>query len=136
MHRLLRYWSPVAAYALLIFYLSAQSHPEEELPSFLFDFSDKLLHAIEYAGLGALCYRAFHWGTNERWARQAVPLAVVAAASYAISDEIHQMFVPLREFSWQDWLADTIGAAVGAVTSHRILSWDGVIPVVSLRRRS
>ena len=54
------YWGPVALYAGLIFYLSSQSHPEEYIPQFvLLKLSDKVLHAIEYALLGFLCYRAF-----------------------------------------------------------------------------
>ena len=31
------YWVPVVLYAGTIFYLSAQSHPEEQLPSLLFE---------------------------------------------------------------------------------------------------
>ena len=54
------YWAPVALYAGTIFFLSAQSHPEEQLPSFLFKhLSDKVLHAVEYGILSLLCYRAF-----------------------------------------------------------------------------
>ena len=51
--QVLWYWMPVALYAGAIFFLSAQSHPEEHLPSFLLkDVSDKVLHAVEYAVLG------------------------------------------------------------------------------------
>lgn len=115
-----RYWAPVVAYAALIFYGSAQSHPEQDLPSFFNLFSDKILHAIEYAVLGGLCYRAFRWGTNDSWAQQAVLLALLAASLYGISDEVHQLFVPFRESSWQDWVADTIGGAMGAVGINRL----------------
>ncbi|HRI39280.1 MAG TPA: hypothetical protein PLO50_12035, partial [Nitrospira sp.] len=55
----LRSWGPVCAYAALIFYMSSQSHPEEQVP-FVTHFSDKVLHAVEYAVLGALYYRAFY----------------------------------------------------------------------------
>lgn len=122
MNKVFRYWAPVAAYAALIFYGSAQSHPDEDLPSFIMEFSDKMLHGIEYAGLGALCYRAFRWGTNDSWARQAALLALLATSLYGISDEVHQWFVPFRESSWQDWLADTIGAAVGVAAIARLTS--------------
>ena len=112
--RTLVYWGPVALYAGLIFYLSAQSHPDENLPSFLDIFGDKVLHAVEYAGLGGLCYRAFRWGGSGRLASRALLFAVVAASLYGITDEVHQLFVPFRESSWQDWVADTIGAVLGA----------------------
>ena len=118
----LRYWGPVCGYAGLIFFLSSQPHPEEDLPSFVNLFSDNVLHAIEYAVLGGLCYRAFHWGTNESWRRRAVPLAILLASLYGISDEVHQAFVPFRDSSWYDWLADTIGATIGAAVVRRIHS--------------
>ena len=117
------YWVPVALYAGVIFYLSAQSHPEEQLPSFLIkDVSDKVLHAVEYGILSLLCYRAFRWAAGPAVARQAVVLAIVAASVFGITDEVHQFFVPLRESSWQDWLADTIGAVIGAVSWWSIRS--------------
>ncbi len=115
--QVLWYWVPVALYAGTIFYLSSQSHPEEQLPSFLIeDVSDKVLHAVEYGILALLCYRAFRWATGPAVARQAVVLAIVTASVYGITDEAHQLFVPFRESSWQDWLADTIGATIGAIS--------------------
>ncbi|MBK5281202.1 MAG: VanZ family protein [Nitrospiraceae bacterium] len=120
--QVLWYWVPVALYAGTIFFLSSQSHPEEQLPSFLIeDVSDKVLHAVEYGILALLCYRAFRWATGPAVARQAVVLAIVTASVYGITDEAHQLFVPFRESSWQDWLADTIGATIGAI-SWRFLS--------------
>ena len=121
--QMLWYWGPVCGYAGLIFYLSAQSHPEDNLPSFLFkEVSDKVLHAVEYGILAVLCYRAFRWAAGSAIARQAVVLAILAASVYGITDEVHQAFVPLRESSWQDWLADTIGAAIGAMSWRSIRS--------------
>ena len=115
--QVLWYWVPVALYAGTIFCLSSQSHPEEQLPSFLIeDVSDKVLHAVEYGILALLCYRAFRWATGPAVARQAVVLAIVTASVYGITDEVHQLFVPFRESSWQDWLADTIGATIGAIS--------------------
>ena len=115
--QVLWYWVPVALYAGAIFFLSAQSHPEEHLPSFLLkDISDKVLHAVEYAVLGGLCYRAFRWGLSEQMAARALIIAIVTASLYGVTDEVHQLFVPFRESSWQDWLADTIGAVIGALS--------------------
>jgi VanZ family protein len=117
------YWVPVALYAGVIFYLSAQSHPEEQLPSFLLkDVSDKVLHAVEYGILALLCYRAFRWAAGPAVVRQAVVLAIVTASVYGVTDEVHQFFVPFRESSWLDWLADTIGAAIGAISWRFIRS--------------
>ena len=123
MGQVLWYWVPVALYAGAIFFLSAQSHPEDLLPSFLLrDVSDKILHAVEYGILSLLCYRAFRRAAGPAVARQAVVLAIVTASVYGITDEVHQAFVPLREASWQDWLADTIGAVIGAISWRSIRS--------------
>ena len=117
------YWAPVALYAGTIFYLSSQSHPEEQLPSLMFEeVSDKVLHAVEYGILALLCYRAFRWGTNRPVASHALLFAIVTASLYGITDEVHQIFVPFRESSWQDWVADTAGATIGA------LSWRAIRP--------
>ena len=117
MVQVLWYWVPVALYAGAIFYLSAQSHPEEQLPSFLLkDVSDKVLHAVEYAVLGGLCYRAFRWGVSGQVASHALLFAIVTASLYGMTDEGHQFFVPFRESSWQDWVADTAGAVIGALS--------------------
>ena len=117
----LRYWGPVCGYAGLIFFLSAQSHPETHVP-FVVHFSDKVLHAVEYAVLGALCYRAIRGSGHDSWNRQAIPAAILLASLYGISDEVHQAFVPFRDSSWLDWLADTVGAALGVTVIHRVLS--------------
>ncbi len=117
------YWAPVVLYAGMIFYLSAQSHPDEQLPSFLLkDVSDKVLHAVEYAVLGGLCYRAFRRGVSGQVASHALLFAIVTASLYGVTDEAHQFFVPFRESSWQDWVADTAGATIGALSWRFIRS--------------
>ena len=119
----LRFWVPVCAYASLIFYLSSQPHPEEDLPSFVLSLSDKVLHVAEYAVLGALCYRAFRWGLSETWRPWAIPSAIILASIYGLSDEIHQAFVPFRDSSWLDWLADVVGSSIGALGLARMFSF-------------
>ena len=117
------YWLPAVLYAGMIYYMSSQSHPEEQLPAFVLkDISDKVLHAVEYAGLAVLCYRAFRWAAGPSVARQALVLAIVTASIYGVTDEVHQFFVPFRESSWLDWLADTAGATVGALSWRFIRS--------------
>ena len=129
MAQVLWYWVPVTLYAGLIFFMSAQSHPEEKLPSFLLEeVSDKVIHAVEYAVLGALCYRAFRWGVSGWVASRALLFAIVTASLYGMTDEAHQFFVPFRESSWQDWLADTIGAAIGALSWRFLRSPAHVVP--------
>ena len=118
--RILVAWGPVLLYAGVIFILSSRSHPEEDLPSWFSEYSDKLWHLVEYAGLGGLCYRALRWGTTPAIAARAVIWAMAAAALYGATDELHQALVPFREAGWQDWLADAVGAAMGASVAGRL----------------
>ena len=115
-------WLPVAAYMALIFYLSSLPHPDEQLPKVLFEtLGDKLLHAIEYAVLAALSYRAFRRAAGPHAARYAVVYAAAAASFYGMSDEVHQAFVPFRTATWLDWLADTAGGILGSLTAQRVM---------------
>ncbi len=102
-------WIAVALYAGTIFYLSSLQNPLPELAS---RFSDKVLHGIEYGGLGLLVTLAL-LGSGFR-ARRALWIAVIAASLYAASDEVHQWFVPGRDADVRDWFADCVGAIVGA----------------------
>lgn len=106
------YWVPVAAYAGLIFYLSSQSTPPGPALWWLELVGDKAVHAAEFGLLGLLCYRAFRFGAGPHAARSALRLAILASIGYGITDEIHQAFVPLREPSPWDVLADGAGASV------------------------
>ena len=115
------YWAPVLLYAALIFYFSSLPYPEDKLPDFVLKkVSDKLLHLVEYGVLGVCCYRAFRWAAGATSARYAVVFAIMASSFFGMTDEIHQAFVPFRESSWLDWVADTVGAAMGAVGSNRL----------------
>ena len=110
-------WLPPVCYAIIIFYFSSRSH----LPSFLpnFPFSDKLLHGGEYAIFGFLIYRAVTMSPRRpRNVRGRVALALILVITYGLSDELHQAFVPLRDPSLFDALADTIGGAVGIAIAY------------------
>ncbi len=118
----IRYWGPVCAYAGIIFYLSSLSHPEEHLP-IVSRFSDKVLHAIEYAVFGALCFWALQGTLNISWRRWAMPMAIALASFYGMTDEFHQSFVPFRYSHVLDWVADTVGAGLGVLLMQRVLNF-------------
>lgn len=110
--RLWWYWAPVAAHAGLIFYLSSQSIPPKPALWWLDVLGDKVVHALEFGLLGLLCYRAFRFAAWPKAARSALLLAVLAATGYGVTDEIHQAFVPFRQPSPWDVLADWAGASL------------------------
>lgn len=90
-----------------IFYLSHQ--PSLKVIPPLFPHQDKVLHAGMYFLLSVsmimnrdLC-RGYH----------PVPVMFISGVIYAVSDEIHQSFVPGRDCSTGDLLADIVGLAAG-----------------------
>ncbi len=115
------YWAPVGAYAALIYYLSDQVRPPGPTLWLIELIGDKALHGIEYSVLGWLCFRAFCRGAGAWAAGHAMWLAIVASTLYGITDEIHQAFVPMREPSGWDVVADSIGATL----SVAIRRWIG-----------
>jgi len=92
-----------------IFHFSSESQP---LPALTEHVWDKLLHLTEYAGLGLLWCRALR-SEGLGWP-SAILLSTLAVMTYGASDEWHQSFVPLRDSSVRDWLADMLGGALGA----------------------
>lgn len=105
------YWFPVVVYMLLIFFLSSRS----TLPALpRIRYADKICHCIEYAILGYLLTRAFIHEEGSLLSRKALLLAIMIAIIFGLSDEIHQLFVPLRQADIFDLLADSLGASIGA----------------------
>ena len=97
----------LVAYCGLIFWLSDQ----EKLPMpQVFNFQDKLMHFAAYFVMGCFSWRAFRHLGLERLHLAFVSLQFCSA--YGVSDEWHQSFVPGRESSALDWLADSLGGAV------------------------
>ncbi|MFH1093504.1 MAG: VanZ family protein [Candidatus Omnitrophota bacterium] len=105
------YWLPVIFWALLIFSLSSFSaFPRAVQPLFSFD---KLAHSLEYAVLSFLLARAFGNSKKNNLKIYFRFLAVICAIVYAMSDELHQYFVPMRTPSIIDLIYDSIGAIIG-----------------------
>ena len=105
-------WGPVVAYMAAIFYLSAQSSPS--IPGGL---PDKLAHAIQYFGLGVVVFRAVAGGLGAQVTAARAMATMIIAVAYAVSDEVHQLFVPNRTADAGDVFADATGASVALVAS-------------------
>lgn len=66
-------------------------------------------HGCEYAALGFLMYNVFY-----SFGKFTSPLITGALSFfYAVTDEMHQLFVPGRAFQFVDLLVDLAGIAVG-----------------------
>ena len=103
------FWTPAALWAALIFVASHQTlAPGLKLLGGRFDL-------VVHAGVYAILAAALAWGATRggkaplTW--KLVVVLVAAASIYGLSDEWHQSWVPRRDASLLDWLADTVGAA-------------------------
>lgn len=114
------HWLPLLCWMVLIFWLSDQPalpHPGRRV-GVSDDIGDYAAHAFVFGVLSLLAW----WALQVSWpelpsflASRPTYSAAAFAAIYALSDEIHQYFVPGRWAKVSDWLADCIGILVMTV---------------------
>ena len=128
-------WLLVLSWMLLIFSLSAQPAEqssqlsggitvtvietvEKVMPNLSIN-RDTLSHLIRknahffaYLILGVLVTNALYYSTKMQVKKQII-LSFIICVLYAISDEVHQLFVPGRSGEVKDVLIDSAGAGVG-----------------------
>ena len=103
-------FAPPLAVMALIFFLSAQTSADPELPAWEVVLR-KLGHMTEYAVLWLLWWRAL--------GHRHVAAAVAITLGYAATDEFHQTFVTGRHGTPVDVLIDAAGVAVAAALYRR-----------------
>ena len=119
---LLYIWLPPIIWMALIFV--ASSRPGTSYPDLgSLDFAaKKSAHLLLYAVLYMLLVRAFSTLTwTGRTPRRTYLLSVCVAILYAISDEVHQTFVPAREGTFRDVCIDSLGVLLASL----FLRWRG-----------
>ncbi len=97
----------VIAYVGLIFAVSSWQHP----PGTTVHNADKLVHTIEYAGLGVLLFRAVAPRRAGPWQ---IALVIGLGLLVGVSDELYQRLTPGRQSSVSDLVADVVGLGLGA----------------------
>lgn len=107
--KFLKYWLPVGLWAGVIAYLSGISGLSSDLTVFWDVFWRKLFHAGEFGLLNLLLWRALFLGENLSFKKSLI-WSLALTVLYAISDELHQYFVPSRQCRWQDMAQDSLGA--------------------------
>ena len=114
-------WAPAVVWTAMTFVVSHQ--PVVVIP---FGAPDYVAHAINYAVLGVLLIWALAGGEWLAMTTSLIASAVVLAVLLGIGDEFHQSFIPGRDATLQDLMADAVGACAGACI---------VAVVVALRRQ-
>ncbi|TYS69801.1 VanZ family protein [Sutcliffiella horikoshii] len=139
-------WALVVGWMALIFFLSAQ-HAEQSADlsggitelvnevveqvapdaEFHIDeisfFVRKNAHFFAYMLLAVLTLNAVRRSGGRGWLSMGV--AFIISVLYAISDEVHQLFVPGRSGQVSDVLLDSMGALVGIALYSLISRWLG-----------
>jgi VanZ family protein len=98
---------PAVLFAVTIFILS--NGPQPDLPKLGIEWEDKLIHAIAYFifGLAIILFLIANFSTTS--IRKLALITLLVGASYAVSDELHQSYVPGRYCEFLDWVADLVG---------------------------
>lgn len=119
-------WICVGLCMALIFYFSSkpadasaqQSGFLQEIIEKIFGISEtssyivrKLAHFCEFLGLSLLLNSAVYFS----YSKTKPFIATSIASLYAITDEVHQIFVEGRSCQFTDWLIDTAGAITGLI---------------------
>lgn len=120
-------WSAFIIYAILIFVGSS-------IPGDRIDIDgpgiDKLLHVLEYSLLSFLLFASLRLSSTAR-INVLLYIAVIGSSLYGISDEVHQLFVPFREFDLLDIVCNTAGSILGAYALYRARNKDSLRPFKS-----
>lgn len=86
----------------------------EELAGNIHTFVRKCAHFTEYAGLGVAASVAYMTSCGTRKVSGVLKFICVFCMCYAVSDEIHQLFVPGRTMRLFDVFVDTCGGVTGS----------------------
>ena len=121
-------WLPVCAWVSLIFFFSTDQFssantaqifgflsswllpeiPIENIPP-IYGAMRKVGHWSEYLVLAVLILRALRNETGKKWELRHAVHTLVFIILYALSDELHQAFVPSRTASFGDVTIDVLG---------------------------
>ena len=102
--------------AVAIFGLSSYPMPKKQFP---IPFLDKIFHFLAFCVFAAMTYGSLR---ENRVKKRIVLWTLSISAFYGAAIEIYQYFVPYRECSFYDWLADVAGATVAVLVLPKIMT--------------
>jgi VanZ family protein len=140
-----KYWLPIVLWFALIFVASGDTKSSQRssriigpLLRWLFpEMSEdtiglavllvrKCAHLTVYGVLALLYWRAFRRPVKDDsrpWSWIEARNALIGVVIYAITDEVHQAFVPSRQGSVMDVFIDTVGGAMGLLAFWAYGRW-------------
>jgi len=98
-----------------------------EISYFIYYNQDKAMHFFLYTGFGIVLYLTMHFSRNAKLQKYAVLFALIIGVSYAITDEIHQTFVPGRSGTITDLMADTAGLVFSLIITPGLIRLKSII---------
>ena len=117
-------WAAFTIYCVIIFVGSS-------IPGDRIDIDrpgiDKMIHTVEYTILSLLLFISLRLSSTIKlnalfW------ISAIGSSLYGLSDEIHQLFVPLREFDILDIVCNTSGSILGSYVMVRYFNKDSSRP--------
>ncbi|HEX8312000.1 MAG TPA: VanZ family protein, partial [Chthoniobacteraceae bacterium] len=111
-------WFAVITWVVTICVLSSMSG--QDINKMAPAFWDKGAHFIAFAAGAVALTTALRLTTEWSW-RRVILVAIIALSAFGAADEYHQRFTPGRTGAdVQDWMADALGAAAGAIATYLI----------------
>ncbi len=107
------YWLPVIVYMGFIFFMSGRS----SIPivsEIKINYFDLVEHLIEYFILAVLLIRL----TINSNLNKPFLTAIIISVAYGVLDEVHQLYVPGRIFSFFDMIADAVGSVLVVIFKY------------------
>lgn len=101
-------WLPPLIYVPMIFILSIRPMPE-----YIRGNTDKVIHLLVYALVGALFTRVLVSGMHIDKKKKAIALALISSIFLGSLIEGVQYFIPYRDASFADMIANAAGALIG-----------------------
>lgn len=148
--KFINYWIPVIAWVCFVFMMSTGTFSSQNtLPiikavlrflfprishqelSLIHTIIRKAAHVIEYSLVGFLMFRALRSDSEARWNWRWSFWAVTFVIFWAVTDEIHQSFVPSRTASAVDVGFDTAGGILGQILSISLYRRKKHTPIAS-----
>jgi VanZ family protein len=95
--------------------IAGSSIPGKKIPHFFTLTPDKLIHCLEYFGLGFLLVRWFTTQFTSFSLRKVAMLALLVGAICGMMDEFYQNLTPNRTPDFYDWCLDVVGIILSIV---------------------